>query len=180
MEIHIYYKQRIQLQFLTYDLLAYSDMYNQQIQTGWTCKWCCSLHHMWMFSKCHLHILFLASTHSLQSITRTHKILSIFCLDVLHKDTNTLTQASMEQMPQHSRFIFCRKFLIYWHLHCHVKLTECINWQCSILNYYTVYDSFIFLEVYIYPSPSTNFGILDVKFGIAMMTDILQQKWHSI
>jgi hypothetical protein len=48
------------------------------------------------------------------------------------------------------------------------------------LNYYTVYDSFIFLEVYIYPSPSTNFGILYVKEGIAMMTDILQQKYDTV
>jgi hypothetical protein len=36
------------------------------------------------------------------------------------------------------------------------------------------------LEVYIYPSPSTNFGILYVKEGIAMMTDILQQKHDTM
>jgi hypothetical protein len=36
------------------------------------------------------------------------------------------------------------------------------------------------LEVYIYPSPSTNFGILYVKEGIAMMTDILQQKHDTV
>lgn len=39
---------------------------------------------------------------------------------------------------------------------------------------------FILLEVYIYPSPSTNFGILYVKEGIAMMTDILQQKQGTV
>lgn len=39
---------------------------------------------------------------------------------------------------------------------------------------------FILLEVYIYPSPSTNFGILYVKEGIAMMTDILQQKHDTV
>ena len=38
----------------------------------------------------------------------------------------------------------------------------------------------ILLEVYIYPSPSTNFGILYVKEGIAMMTDILQQKHDTV
>jgi hypothetical protein len=32
------------------------------------------------------------------------------------------------------------------------------------------------LEVVYYPSPSTNFGILYVKEGMAMMTDILKQK----
>jgi hypothetical protein len=102
--------------------------------------------------KCNLHILFLASTHSLQSINRTHKTLSIFCLDVLHKDINTLTQASVEQMPQYSSFVFYTKFPIYWHIHCHGKLTEYINWQCSVMNYDTIYDSlfcwkFIFTQV---------------------------------
>jgi hypothetical protein len=97
--------------------------------------------------------------------------------DVLHKDKYTVTEAFVEQKPQNISSVFYTRFLIYLHIHCHVKLTGCINWQCSIINYYTW--QLILLEVYIYPSPSTNFGILYVKEGIAMMTDILKQK-HDI